>query len=695
MGCKNSNLRHSVNEPLEVIRSLGSPTAVDHANANASAFFKSVLPAADRLLVSAFPPDVAAMVCLSLVNTTIDVARQVFRQKYAHAKESITQIATEGHLVTVEMALTFVEEHSSTDFFMTALLSWFEHNPLASAVVSRECIEAIFESITVPRRLIGTEPWTFASVLRIALDRRIAAPILESVFRQYAGMEVTMAPSRYRAFLTDVQATDVTEKTATERVRLRFGGAVTLSTLALHLNSPNSNCVLDPQRTTNVWQDMTQPLPNYIVHTRVADTVVDVQRALRDGVRALVFHCREVHDEVYGGEEPLASLVAEVRQQAWKENPYPVIIALAPSSPLSLAAQDRIAAILTQTLGDTLAKGIMFDGASLHDPTFSPVALQRKVLVMGVQAPLKPFIGFYVADIQRNGIGVRVTDVQHNTPAEKAGLQRDDWITHINGQSIENKDFLRRVLCGMKLGEEFRLRRENLEEVRVVVGGMVVPNDAQVSKQLSDLIFLKLCTPRSDGHSAPWEAHMMASDELLRPQSPLRRRDLSEHFAFLQLPCTDESDVASVAHDVGVQFVCADHSLSSQRWAKGLFLDNANSGYLMKTDSNAEATEPTVIRMEIVLPPLSVDEGATMTVTCTAYGRSKATVDDGRVIVMSSSSENAVVLVTMTFSTVDKSVSLWSSFPPSLLRCGYRALRLYSDDVWVDRALCRVTRVPP
>lgn len=71
---------------------------------------------------------------------------------------------------------------------------------------------------------------------------------------------------------------------------------------------------------------------------------------------------------------------------------------------------------------------------------------------MSEQTTLKPFIGFMVADMIKDGLGVRVTDVIENTPAAKGGVQKDDWFTHVNGKPIHNKQHLRQFLDKLQVG---------------------------------------------------------------------------------------------------------------------------------------------------------------------------------------------------------------------------------------------------
>lgn len=68
----------------------------------------------------------------------------------------------------------------------------------------------------------------------------------------------------------------------------------------------------------------------------------------------------------------------------------------------------------------------------------------------------KPRLGLGIQDVEE-GKGVKVLDVDSETPAAKAGLQKDDIITEIDGKSIDSVDDLRARVKDMKEGESFKL----------------------------------------------------------------------------------------------------------------------------------------------------------------------------------------------------------------------------------------------
>ena len=68
----------------------------------------------------------------------------------------------------------------------------------------------------------------------------------------------------------------------------------------------------------------------------------------------------------------------------------------------------------------------------------------------------KPRLGIQIEDLQE-GNGVKVLDVNAETPAGKAGLQKDDVITSFNGKDIKSVDDLRNAMKDVKEGETVKV----------------------------------------------------------------------------------------------------------------------------------------------------------------------------------------------------------------------------------------------
>jgi serine protease Do len=69
----------------------------------------------------------------------------------------------------------------------------------------------------------------------------------------------------------------------------------------------------------------------------------------------------------------------------------------------------------------------------------------------------KPKIGFKVQDVEE-GTGVKILDVEENTPAAKAGLQKDDVVTEINAETIKTVDDLKDKTKDIKQGESYKIK---------------------------------------------------------------------------------------------------------------------------------------------------------------------------------------------------------------------------------------------
>lgn len=71
--------------------------------------------------------------------------------------------------------------------------------------------------------------------------------------------------------------------------------------------------------------------------------------------------------------------------------------------------------------------------------------------------PRKPKVGLQIQDVEE-GNGVKVLDVEEETPAAKAGLQKDDVITEVDGKELKNVDELRTKLKDFKEGDSFKVK---------------------------------------------------------------------------------------------------------------------------------------------------------------------------------------------------------------------------------------------
>lgn len=75
--------------------------------------------------------------------------------------------------------------------------------------------------------------------------------------------------------------------------------------------------------------------------------------------------------------------------------------------------------------------------------------------VFGNSFPRHQKLGLKIQDTE-DGVGVKVLDVDKDSPAEKAGLKKDDVVTEINGKKVSNTDETREQLQELKDKEKDR-----------------------------------------------------------------------------------------------------------------------------------------------------------------------------------------------------------------------------------------------
>lgn len=107
----------------------------------------------------------------------------------------------------------------------------------------------------------------------------------------------------------------------------------------------------------------------------------------------------------------------------------------------------------TAVLGKTLEMGFdfNFDDQFSRNFNFSMPEL-RGLEKMDFNFLRRPRLGMEIQDTE-NSKGVKVMEVDTETPAAKAGIQKDDIITEINGKAINSVDEIRTLLKDLKDGD--------------------------------------------------------------------------------------------------------------------------------------------------------------------------------------------------------------------------------------------------
>ncbi|KAG5472289.1 hypothetical protein LSCM1_03688 [Leishmania martiniquensis] len=637
---------------------------------SAERFLRSILEGAEHFF-SGLPdsPAVKQVIALTFTNSCAEVTRTKFRLKLDIITALLRLIARELRLLLVEASVSQVEERAMDDGFSRILLAWYSNNPSYGKKIPMAAGQEVLNTLYI--RYVVTKSVAFEDILAYQFRWVSSNDAAAEVFSKFTEGKESMTSEQLGKFLRDTQRSVVTDRQVLEKFKYRFGGGIHKYNFSSYNGSVLTNNAIDPSRTSDVWQDMTQSFTHYMVSCARIETEEDLKRAAVDGTRALVLNISKADNgKLMVGSCELQTVLEGVKKNGFTMNTYPIVLCLSPGIPMPIPVQDEVAKMISDTLEPAVAEGLMFEGAMINDPKFSPGALRNKVLVMSSQSRLKPFIGFLVADMNKDGLGVRVTDVMEGTPAAKSGVLKDDWLTHINGAPIQNKQHLRETLARLKVGDEFTVRRENLNEIKVVVGGAIDPQDTTASASLSSITFFKY----SNGTELkPWDTARIPASSLATTK--LTRRDLLTHFAFCTVNsadvCKELPDVEGKAASLGIQFIDVDNSERCLPWVRGRFSDNGRCGYILKTDIDT-ATSPE-LSFSVIRGPRLLNCSPLTSMRVTIHGAGTARVNGSHVF-FTDCNQATIAVMQMTFEANGTERSFTSAFCPSLLRRGYRAL---------------------
>lgn len=647
-----------------------SSDASKTAQVSAEQFLRCILDGTERFIAS-LPDSVAVKqaVALTFTNSCAEVTRTKYRLKPEVVMELISSLAQQQKLSLIQSSVPLVEERDMDDGFSRILLAWYSNNPNFGKRISVEAGQVVLDTLYI--RYVVNKPVTFEDILGFYVRWVSANRAAIEVFAKFVEGKEIMSTEQFGRFLRETQHLEVTDRQILEKYKYRFGGSIHRYNFVSYNGSVLTNNAVDPARTSDVWQDMTQSFTHYTVSCVRIEEEEDLRRAIADGTRAFVLNIkRGANGTLVAGTCELQVILDCIKKSGFLTNTYPIVLCLSPGTPMPIDVQDAVAHQITDTLDTMVAKGLMFEGATINDPKFSPGALRKKVLIMSYQSSLRPFIGFLVADMNREGLGVRVTDVMEGTPAAKGGVVKDDWLTHVNGETIRNKQYLREFLAKLNVGDEFTVKRENLDEIKIVVGGAIDPNDKGTSPALSTCAFFKYS---NGANLKPWETVLLSGPQLVT--TTLSRKELANHFAF----CTVDSskltkevpDPEGIAARLGIEFIDVDNSERCLAWVRGRFSDNGRCGYILKTDIENSKTPECCVNI-IGGPRLqSCPPLATVKVMLHGAGSVRTT---GSQITFSDCNQATVAVMDMKFESNGTERSFTSSFCPALLRPGFRAL---------------------
>ena len=105
------------------------------------------------------------------------------------------------------------------------------------------------------------------------------------------------------------------------------------------------------------------------------------------------------------------------------------------------------------TLGKTMEMGFNFDFGDnfKRDFKFDMPGLRNRD-GFDFNFSRKPRLGMSIEDTE-DSKGVKITEVDNETPADKAGIKKDDVITSINGKAVNSVDEIKEALKNLKEGD--------------------------------------------------------------------------------------------------------------------------------------------------------------------------------------------------------------------------------------------------
>jgi serine protease Do len=120
--------------------------------------------------------------------------------------------------------------------------------------------------------------------------------------------------------------------------------------------------------------------------------------------------------------------------------------------------RDGKEATATATLGKGSSANMKVFNFNNRDFNFDMPELRKlpRMNDMDVRFNRKPRIGLEIQDVEE-GKGAKILDVDSDSPAAKAGLQKDDIISEMDGKAIASVDDLRASLKDLKEGDSIKI----------------------------------------------------------------------------------------------------------------------------------------------------------------------------------------------------------------------------------------------
>ncbi|XP_019379079.1 PREDICTED: 1-phosphatidylinositol 4,5-bisphosphate phosphodiesterase delta-3 isoform X1 [Gavialis gangeticus] len=236
--------------------------------------------------------------------------------------------------------------------------------------------------------------------------RLMKRPELDDIFYHYSGEDCVLSVEELMEFLQDqgekasladarriIQTYELNEKAKQQDLMMLDG-------YMMYLLSADGNIL--NQEHTRVYQDMSQPLCHYFIssshNTYLTDNQIGGPSSTEAYIRAFMKGCRCVELDCWEGSngEPVIyhghtltskilfrDVIESIRDYAFKQSPYPVILSL--ENHCGLEQQATMARHMKTILGDMLLTQTLDGQVSRVLP--SPEQLKGKILVKGKKLP--------------------------------------------------------------------------------------------------------------------------------------------------------------------------------------------------------------------------------------------------------------------------------------------------------------------
>ncbi|KAG8343141.1 putative phosphoinositide-specific phospholipase C [Trypanosoma vivax] len=415
---------------------------------------------------------------------------------------------------------------------------------------------------------------------------------LEGVFRKYVNeTRGTMSKDDFLRFMSESQGEDVVGEHVEgilDAVLCAESNEVDMDTFLSLLGNRELNSAINVDGARNVYHNMERPICDYFIHSShntyltgdqlTSKSSTDMyQKVLSSGCRCVELDCWDgpkgepivYHGYTRTSKLSFQSCIDVIKQYAFVASQYPVILSLEVHT--KLEQQDRLADIMTETLGDMLFCSPWGAGES-PSFAFSPAALKNKILVKSKRR-------------KSCGHGVNVNGTRTDQEYELEDISEECELEDMDEQPAQDVSAIS--------------ERDKKGKVISAKLSRIISIESVVFKGVEDLDYLKSRQPYHCTSFAEGAASKLAgskSNEFIA----LNNCCLSRVYPS-GIRVTSSNFNPQPFWNAGCQLVAL--NLQSEksyevRLNRGFFSDNGNCGYLLKPET-LRSTAPMAVRTQV------------------------------------------------------------------------------------------------